>query len=481
MCLVVIYRHIFEAILNNLEEFNCMDEKIDKKTIEALNTKLDKLLHSGIENNEVGGTKNGKPVVCVIGMGYVGLPLAAVAAKKGYKVYGFDTDVKKLEMIEKGISPFKEEFLEKLLPEVEINTFHDPRLMQICDIYIIAVPTPVDEKYYPDLRPVISASETVAKNMKPGALVILESTVNPGVSEEVVKPIFEKHGFVVGKDVFISHCPERVNPGDPKWNVSNIPRVVGSFDEIGLSRSLEFYRNIVDAEIMPMQTIREAEAVKITENSFRDINIAFVNELARSFDRMGIDVTNVIRGASTKPFAFMAHWPSCGVGGHCIPVDPYYLIEKAKENDFDHVFLRAARNINNSMPLYTVEILQDKLNEIEKSIKGTKIGLLGMSYKANVSDLRESPSFKILKSLKAHEGTAEIFDPYTSDHSTVGSIEELLEKSEALIIATNHKEFIEIPVELFVKHGIKVIVDGKNCLNKKELAKHGILYKGIGR
>ena len=425
-----------------------------------------------------------KPVVCVVGMGYVGLPLAAVAASKGYEVYGYDTDEAKLELIKSGITPFKEEFLEKLLPEVKgkLHVFSDaPNFMHKCDINIICVPTPVDEKYFPDLTPVINASKTVADNMKKGALVILESTVNPGVSEEIVRPIFEKAGFTVGEDVFIAHCPERVNPGDPKWNVSNIPRVVGSFDEIGLERAKDFYESIVDAKIMPMKSIREAEAVKITENSFRDINIAFVNELAKSFDRMNIDVKNVIEGASTKPFAFMAHWPSCGVGGHCIPVDPYYLIEKAKENDFDHVFLRAARNINNSMPAYTVEILQDLLNKIEKSLKGSKIGMLGMSYKANVSDLRESPSFKIIKALKAHDATAEIFDPYTPNHSTVESLDELLEKSEALIIATNHKEFINIPVEKFTKHGIKVIVDGKNCLNKEEIERHGIIYKGIGR
>lgn len=425
-----------------------------------------------------------KPTVCVIGMGYVGLPLAAIAANKGYEVYGYDTDEAKLELIRKGIAPFKEEFLEKLLPKMKnkINVFSDaPDLMKKCDIHIIAVPTPVDEKYYPDLGPVISASKIVAKNMKKGALVILESTVNPGVSEEIVKPIFEKAGFVIGETVFIAHCPERVNPGDPVWNVSNIPRVVGSFDEVGLERAKSFYEDIVDAKIMPMRSIREAEAVKITENSFRDINIAFVNELARSFERMNIDVKNVIEGASTKPFAFMAHFPSCGVGGHCIPVDPYYLIEKAKENDFDHIFLRAARSINNSMPIYTIEILQDALNLIEKSVKGTKIGLLGMSYKANVSDLRESPSFKIIKALKKHNGHAEIFDPYAPNYSTVSSLEELLEKSEALIIATNHKEFVDIPVELFVKHGIRVIVDGKNCLNKDEIEKNGIIYKGIGR
>ncbi|NTW27265.1 MAG: nucleotide sugar dehydrogenase [Candidatus Moranbacteria bacterium] len=425
--------------------------------------------------------QNEKPVVCVIGMGYVGLPLAAVAANKGYTVYGFDNDQKKLDLIKQGISPFKEEFLEELLPKVKINVFSDPKLMSECDIHIICVPTPVDDKYFPDLGPVINASKTVAANMKKGALVILESTVNPGVSEEFVKPIFEEAGFVVGTDVFISHCPERVNPGDPKWNVSNIPRVVGSFDAVGLKRSQEFYESIVDAKIMPMATIREAEAVKITENSFRDINIAFVNELARSFERMDIDVTNVIKGASTKPFSFLAHWPSCGVGGHCIPVDPYYLIEKAKENDFDHVFLRAARKINNSMPEYTIELLQDQLNEIEKSLKGTTVGVLGLSYKANVGDLRESPSFELIKLLEKNGAKVLTFDPFVPAMSSTKSIDEILEKSEAILLATNHQEFIEIPVEKFVKNNIKVITDGKNCLDKDEIQKHGIIYKGIGR
>ena len=426
-------------------------------------------------------TQNEKPVVCVIGMGYVGLPLAAVAANKGYTVYGFDNDQKKLDLIKQGISPFKEEFLEELLPKVSIDVFSDPKLMSECDIHIICVPTPVDDKYFPDLGPVISASKTVAANMKKGSLVILESTVNPGVSEEFVKPIFEEAGFVVGQDVFISHCPERVNPGDPKWNVSNIPRVVGSFDEIGLKRSQEFYESIVDAPIMPMQNIREAEAVKITENSFRDINIAFVNELARSFERMDIDVTNVIKGASTKPFSFLAHWPSCGVGGHCIPVDPYYLIEKAKENDFDHVFLRAARKINNSMPEYTIELLQDQLNEIERSLKGTTVGVLGLSYKANVGDLRESPSFELIKLLEKNGAKVITFDPFVPAMSSAKSIDDLLEKSEAVLLATNHKEFIEIPVSKFVENNIKVITDGKNCLDKKEIQNSGIIYKGIGR
>ncbi len=425
--------------------------------------------------------KSDRPTVNVVGMGYVGFPLAAITAKKGYEVFGFDTDVEKLKRVEKGENIFKEDFLDGILPKIKISTFHDPRLMRIMDIHIICVPTPVDKKYYPDLGPVISASETVAKNMKKGSLIILESTVNPGVSEEVVKPIFERHGHILGKDVFIAHCPERISPGDPKWNVSNIPRVVGSFDEIGLKRAKEFYENIIDAPIMAMKSIREAEAVKIMENSFRDINIAFVNELAKSFDRMGIDITNVIKGASTKPYAFMAHWPGCGVGGHCIPVDPYYLIEKAKENEFDHKFLRAARNINNSMPLYAVDLLQKTLNSIEKPIKGTEIGIMGISYKAGVGDLRESPALKIIDILKSYSANLHLYDPHVPEKSTVKNIDELLQKSEVLVLASNHSQFVQIPAEKFKEYGIKCIIDGKNCLDKDKIQKLDIIYKGIGR
>jgi nucleotide sugar dehydrogenase len=317
--------------------------------------------------------------------------------------------------------------------------------------------------------------------MKKGALVIVESTINPGVCEEVVQPIFEKAGWKIGETVYISHCPERINPGDPKWNVENIPRVIGSFEKIGLARSVKFYESILDAKVMPMKTIREAEAAKIIENSFRDINIAFVNELAKSFDLMGIDIVNVIRGAATKPFAFMPHWPSRGVGGHCIPVDPYYLIEKAKENDFDHKFLRTARAINNSMPAYTVEILQNSLNDIEKSIKGTSIGILGVSYKANVGDLRESPALKIIEILEKNGAKLHIYDPYLPEYSNVKNSEELMKKSAAVVLLTNHSEFLKIPPEKFKKRKIKIVIDGLNCLNKEKIQNAGIIYKGIGR
>jgi len=420
--------------------------------------------------------------VAVIGLGYVGLPLAVRAQEKGYSVIGFDLDEKKISILKSGKHIWRDAYLEANIPKYPFHITSDPRDIVSADVHIICVPTPVDSAHHPDLNPVISACEIVATHTKKGALIVLESTVNPYVSEEIVRPIFEKHGFTIGKDIFISHCPERINPGDPKWNVTNIPRVVGSFDKRGLEMSLQFYRSIVDADIRPMKTIREAEAVKILENSFRNINIAFVNEIAHSFDTLDIDVKDVIDGAATKPFAFMAHYPSCGIGGHCIPVDPHYLIERAKASGFDHEFLKLAIKTNNEMPEYTVERLQDALNENKMPMKGTVVGLLGLSYKANVEDVRESPSFEIIKHLKKHFAKVETFDPYVKESSSMKSLEGLLKKSEALILATNHQIFIEtITPALLKKHGIKVIVDGKNCLDRDAFRKAGIIYKGIGR
>jgi len=425
--------------------------------------------------------KHRKKVVCVIGLGYVGLPLAVRCVEKGYETYGLDMDKKKVDLINKGLSPIEEKFLEKYFPKIKPIATTDEKIIKKADIVLICVPTPVDKSYNPDLSPVKTAVEAVSRNLKKGALVVLESTVNPGVSEEIIAPIFEKHKQKVGKDVFIAHCPERINPGDEKWNVVNIPRVVGSMDKKGLRLALDFYQSIVDGEIHPMKSVREAEAVKIVENSFRDINIAFVNELAKSFDTLDIDVIDVIKGASTKPFAFMSHFPSCGVGGHCIPVDPYYLIERAKQSGFNHKFLKIARETNNSMPAYTVELLLDALKKNNIPIKKAGIGILGISYKSNVDDVRESPYFKIMENLKKYAENIFSFDPHVMRLSSVKNMNELLKKTKALIIVTGHKEFKKLDPKIFKRSGIKVIIDGANCLDKDAIKKTGVIYKGIGR
>ncbi len=421
--------------------------------------------------------------IAVLGLGYVGLPLVLLASRKGYSVVGIDINKEKVALLEKHISPFKDETIQENLKATEAQFTFDIEHARSASIIIMCVPTPVHENHMPDLSPVEGAARSIGKILEKGQLVVLESTVNPGVSEEIVLPILEKEsGLKAGSDFYLAHCPERINPGDSKWNVENIPRVFGSLEEKGLRIGVDFYSSIITAPVKAMGSLKEAEAVKIVENSFRDINIAFVNELAMSFSRLGIDVMNVINGAATKPFAFLAHYPGCGVGGHCIPVDPYYLIEYAHENGFEHDFLRLARRINNHMPKFTVEITMEALNDVGLPMKGTRVALLGISYKANIDDCRESPSFEILKHLKEYEAEAVTFDPFVPKESSAKSLDEALRGAEALIVATAHSEFKKnITPAILKAAGVRVFIDGRNAFDKASFEEAGIVYKGIGK
>jgi nucleotide sugar dehydrogenase len=421
--------------------------------------------------------------ISVIGLGYVGLPLACAIAKlTDNEVVGFDLNNDKVDRIISGECPIDDVQCRQDLTQVKFPVSSESSILQHSNVYIICVPTPVLDDYTPDLEPVKGAASIVAAYLKKGEYVIIESTINPGVCDEVVIPILEeKTGMKAGVDFDVAHCPERINPGDPVWNVYNIPRNIGSTRVEATKLLADFYRSFISSEINEMPDLKTAEATKIIENTFRDINIAYVNELAKSFDVLGIDLIKVIKGASNKPFAFMPHYPSCGVGGHCIPVDPYYLIKRAQQSGFDHRFLKIARDINNSMPEYTVEQMSFALNQFEKPVKNTKIGLLGMSYKANVGDIRESPSIDIRDSLIKKGASLEIFDPYFPEYSTCTSLEEILEKSFAILIATDHREFKQIDSETLKKFDVKVVIDGKNCLDKEEIINAGIYYKGIGR
>ncbi len=426
--------------------------------------------------------KQRKERVAIIGLGYVGLPLAILAAEKGYRVVGIDHNRRRVQQLVKGVNTLPEEkrITDAVAKKVFTPTTVVKQLRQ-ADIIIICVPTPVDHLYKPDLRPVISAAQTIARYLRHGQLIILESTVNPGVCEEVVLPILEKTGKKVGRDFELAHCPERINPGDPVWHVGNIPRCVGATSIKGAKRAAAFYRHLVSGQVRVMKSLKEAEATKIIENSFRDINIAFVNELARSFDALGIDLFDVIQGASSKPFAFMAHWPSLGVGGHCIPVDPYYLIERASQAGFDHKFLRLAREINNGMPQYAVVQLQMLLNRLRLSIAGARITVLGLSYKANVGDIRESPSLKVIKLLRQLDASVDVYDPFFPKQSTVKNLDQALKKADAVIVAVNHREFLVLNGPMLKRYHVKAVIDGKNCLDKHSIVKSGVAYKGIGR
>ena len=420
--------------------------------------------------------------VVVIGLGYVGLPLALLIERKGFLVTGVDIDSKKIDLLNDRTPPFLDTEIEKYLFYAQNISFqNDFSSVAAADIVIICVPTPVYDNHMPNLEPVISATKGVAEFLRPGQLIILESTVNPGVSEKVIQPILESvSGLTSGIDFSLAHCPERINPGDSKWNVENINRVVGCGDAGGLDRAAHFYESIITATVKKMSSLKAAEAVKVVENSFRDINIAFVNELAMSFTKLGINVTEVIDGAATKPFAFMAHYPGCGVGGHCIPVDPYYLIEYAKEFGFEHNFLMLARQINNGMPEFAVSRLEDGLHSLEKNIAGTTVAVLGLSYKPDIDDCRESPSFEIIKSLEAKGALVKTFDPFVLSRSSHQSLEAVLQDTDAVILATCHSAFRTLTPESYIQFGVQVVVDGRNCLDGAVYTQAGIVYRGIG-
>jgi UDP-N-acetyl-D-glucosamine dehydrogenase len=455
---------------------------------------------------------NDDRTVAIIGLGYVGLPLALLADQKGYRVIGVDLNDDRINVLRSGHSPIADQVPDAEIAASKIEFSSSFERIAGAGIVVICVPTPVDARNLPNLAPVRGASTSVAKYLKPGQLIVLESTVNPGVCESIVQSSLESvSGLKAGQDFHLAHCPERINPGDASWNVANIPRVVGATDKRGLAMAVAFYRSIISGEVKPMASIREAEAVKVVENSFRDINIAFVNELAMSFDKLGINVVNVIEGAATKPFAFMPHFPGCGVGGHCIPVDPYYLIEYARENGYDHEFLSLARNINRRMPKYTATLASDLLAKKGVSIDGATVTVLGLSYKANIGDTRESPAFDIIDELESMGAHVRSYDPFTpvlakkqvaEDPTTPtsgrqktpvsnalferlasdrGEWQDVLIGTDAVVIATNHQLFVDADPQLFARAGVKVVVDGRNCLDATRFRDLGILYKGIGR
>ncbi len=432
---------------------------------------------AGIREASVGAAVE---TVAVVGLGYVGLPVAALARQKAFSVFGYDIDALKVANIAEGTFPFPDERVEEVFHAVPLEATTDARRLADADTIIVAVPTPVDDAARPDLRPLRSAIETVGRAAKAGVLVSLESTVNPGVCEEVVIPRLKELGRdPEAGDVLLVHCPERVNPGDERWTVRNIPRVLGGYTPAATERGLSFYRRLLDAPVQRMSSIRAAEAVKIVENAFRDVNIAFVNELAQSFDQMGIDVTEVIHGAATKPFAFLAHAPGAGVGGHCIPVDPYYLIEHAQARGFDHRFLRLAREINASMPRYTVERLKRARGSAD--LRGVRVAILGLAYKRDIADLRESPALEIEKILRAEGAEVVSFDPFVPEKSTTSSLKDALTVADAVVLATDHTVFKKLAPEDLAKTPVRVIVDGRNCLDHEAFRDKGYTIVGIGK
>ncbi len=427
--------------------------------------------------------------ICIVGLGYVGLPTAIFFAEKGFNVLGVVRNKKKINMINKGISSIKDLNLDQKLSKVVDNkmlsaTADLKHATEKSDIIISIVPTPVDEFKDPDLTPIISSGEEIAKGLGKGKLVILESTVYPGVTEEILQPILEKSGLKAGLDFGLAYCPERYNPGDKKHSIENVARIVGSITPEWAEVTRQLYKTIINKDIKILRNIKTTEAAKVIENTQRDLNIALMNELAMIFERLDIDIMDVIGGAKTK-WNFNVYYPGCGVGGHCLPVDPYYLVKKAKELGYHSKVIAAGRTINDNMPIHTLNLIQDALNEHEKAVKNSKIVILGFSYKENVGDTRESPALTLIKHLQWKGANVTVVDPYVEDTKNYGILEtdlyRALEGADVMVLMTCHDEFKLIDFEK-AKNLMKIpiIVDGRRIFTPDKLKNMGFSYKGIG-
>jgi len=420
--------------------------------------------------------KNREARIGIIGLGYVGLPLVKTFLNAGFRVAGFDIDKKKVQMLNQGQSYIQHvtgEDLKTFLDEQKFKATSDFGDLSEVDVIIICVPTPLDAHRNPDLSFVLKTTEAVSKSLKNGQLVVLESTTYPGTTEEEMLPILEATGLKAGEDFFLAYSPERENPGDEEYSTEKIPKVVGGMTPDCLKVAKILYDQVV-VKTIPVSSPRVAEATKLLENIFRSVNIALVNELKMIFDRMGIDVWEVVQAASTKPFGFMPFFPGPGYGGHCIPVDPFYLAWKAKEVDYETKFIELAGEINTLMPYYVVTKATEALNERKKSIKGAKILILGIAYKEDVDDQRESPALKIISLLQKSGAEVSYNDPYVP-HSfghrdypglnlKSGALsEEKLKEFDAVIVATAHSDY---DFDWIAKNS-SLVIDTRNAIKTK--------------
>lgn len=412
--------------------------------------------------------------VGIVGLGYVGLPLAITCVRSGFSITGFDVDDGKIDTIEQGRSYLKH------IPNETIKTALDSSLLNVTadfsrlgdmDAIIICVPTPLSENNEPDLNFVISTTEIIAKYLRPGQLVVLESTTYPGTTTEVLLPILEAGGLKSGRDFFLAYSPEREDPGNMAYETSDIPKVVGGDGPDALKLVSALYDRVV-VRTVPVTSVDTAEAVKLTENIFRSVNIALVNELKIIFGKMGIDVWEVIEAAKTKPFGYMPFYPGPGLGGHCIPIDPFYLTWRARQFGQETRFIELAGEINSSMPGYVVDVLSKALSErFSTTLAGARVLILGIAYKKNVDDLRESPAFPIMEQLEKQGAETAFYDPYTAEIPTIRkhgalakrrSIEwkpETFGDYEAVLICTDHDGVDYADVVKFSR----LVVDSRNA------------------
>ncbi len=430
--------------------------------------------------------KNKNASVGVIGLGYVGLPLALSFCKSGFSVSGFDVDEHKVEQLISGQSYINyipnEQILEANSSGRFKSTSNFEELKKL-DVIIICVPTPINKTKEPDLRFIEATAEKISGLLRTGQLIILESTTYPGCSDLVLKPILEKSGLVSGEDFYLAYSPERVDPGNKEYQSIDIPKIVGGDGEHALEVSSLLYKKVFNS-IVPVSSMDTAEAAKLTENIFRSVNIALVNELKVIFSKMGVDIWEVIEAAQTKPFGFMPFYPGPGLGGHCIPVDPFYLSWRARELGAVSEFVELSGKINTSMPERVVSALILGLKKkFKKSISNARVLVLGLAYKRNVDDTRESPSFVIIKSLETKGAVVDYFDEYvptipkTRDHLELEGRESInwdlnsLSSYDAVLICTDHDN---LPYRDIAEHS-KLVIDTRNVIGRLSIKSSNVI------
>ena len=424
---------------------------------------------------------NKKAKVGVVGLGYVGLPLAVEKANAGYETIGFDIQNSKVNMVNNGenyIGDVVDDELKELVQVGKLKATDDFTFIRDVDTVCICVPTPLDLYKQPDLSYVINSTKEVSKYLKRGMLVILESTTYPGTTEEVLKPILEESGLKCGEDFFLAFSPERVDPGNKHYNTKNTPKVVGGCTEACTEIAAALYGNVLEGEIHRVSSPAVAEMEKILENTFRNINIALANEMAILCNRMGIDVWEVIDAAKTKPYGFMPFYPGPGLGGHCIPLDPFYLEWKAKEYDYHTKLIQTSGIINDSMPEFVLENIMKILNKNKKALNGSKVLVMGLAYKNDIDDYRESPSFKVIELLEDNGAEVIVNDPYCPEAKYKGkkyySVDwkEVIDDADIVVITTNHScyEYDEIVERA------KVVYDTRNA-TKNVKVNRGKIHK----
>ena len=422
----------------------------------------------------------------IIGLGYVGLPLGLAFAAKGFNVLGFDLDERKIKFLEKSKSYIKhinEVNIKKVISNGKLKVTTDFSKLPKVDVIIICVPTPLDEHREPDMSYVVDTAKTVAKYLRRGQLVTLESTTYPGTTDELLQPLFENAGgknkFKVGKDFYLAFSPEREDPNNPDYSTVTIPKVVGGVTPKCLEIATTLYDQVI-IRTVPVSSPRAAEASKLLENIYRSVNIALVNELKMVFDKMDIDIWEVIAAASTKPFGFKPFYPGPGLGGHCIPIDPFYLTWKAREFEINTKFIELAGEINTYQPYYVVERSAEALNKFKKALNGSKVLILGAAYKKDIDDMRESPSLKLIDIYREKGASVDYSDPlipilpktrkYKFDMKSVKLSKERLQSYDLVVLSTDHSIFDY----KLIANNSKLIVDSRNAFEAR-----GIKSKNI--